>query len=463
MESIPPHPTPILVVDDDIGVLLSIEAAIVSAGMPAPALASDARRVLDLVREHGFHLVLLDLIMPHVHGLDVLRDLKETHADVECIIVTAIDEVETAVKAIRLGAYDYLVKPLDRDKMTIVIRRALERHHLIKGLRPMDRPADFSDLRHPEAFAEIVTQDPAMAAVFRQAELAGPSDCNLIISGETGTGKGLLARAIHNLGPRFKGPFISVNMAASSRELFADDFFGHVRGAFTGACAAKKGFIESAIGGTLFMDEITEMPPQLQVKLLKVIEEKQVQPLGAEHPQTVDVRFIAATNRHLPDEMDQGRFRRDLFYRLNVFHIHIPPLRLRRHDIPPLALHFLGRHARKGARPLKGLSPGLIQRLMRHDFPGNVRELENLITAGALAETGPELSLNHIPGLAEGHETRQTETDGLLTLSEMEKRHIRDVLEATHGNRSRAAQILGIGIRTLRRKLNATSGSDRPE
>ncbi len=337
MESIPDSNPQILVVDDDVGLLSSIEAALVSAGMPEPALVSDSRRVMELVRKHRFHLILLDLIMPHMSGMEVLKQLKEEFPDIECLIITAVDDVSTAVQAIKLGAYDYLVKPLDKEKMIITVNRALERYILRHGLVPIERRQTFSDLKHRSAFRDMVSEDDNMARVFHLAETAAVSDYNLVITGETGTGKGMLTKIIHGLSHRSKGPFVSVNMAASSRTLFEDEFFGHAKGAFTGAHAERKGFFEAAQGGTLFLDEITELDLELQVKLLRVIEEKELYRLGTTEAQKTDVRIIAATNRDIKKEIDNQRFRDDLFYRLNMFHINIPPLRERTKDIPVLA------------------------------------------------------------------------------------------------------------------------------
>ena len=454
MESIPDTKTPILVVDDDVGVLFSIEAAITSSGMPQPAIVSDSRRVMELVRKHRHQLVLLDLIMPDIGGMDILRQLKDEFPDIECVIVTAVDEVPSAVQAIRLGAYDYLVKPLDKDKMIVVIHRALERYSLRQGLAPFERIQAISDLQNPSAFKDMVCEDEKMVRVFHRAETAANTDYNLLITGETGTGKEMLARIIHSLSLRSKGPFVGVNMAASSKTLFEDDFFGHIKGAYTGALMEKTGFFEAAHEGTLFMDEITDLAPGLQAKLLRVVQEKEFYPLGSSDARSVDVRIIAASNRDISKELHDGDFRADLFYRLNMFHINIPPLRERRKDILPLARHFLNVHAKKNQKEINALSRDLADRLINYPFPGNVRELENIMAAAVVLEKGQALTLSSAPDLEILPAPSGAQTDELLPLAELERRYIFRVLETMKGNRTQAAKILGIGLRTLRRKLN---------
>jgi len=261
MESIPDNHTPILVVDDDVGLLSSIKATLVSSGIPEPVLVADGRRVMELVREHHFMLVFLDLVMPHINGMEVLQQIKKEFPEIECVIVTATDDVSSAVQAMKYGAYDYLVKPLNSEKLIIVINRALERYNLRQGLALFEKKQSFSDLKNPQAFTDMIAEDESMALVFHQAESVAPTDYSVVISGESGTGKEMLARIIHDLSNRSNGPFFAVNMGAFSRTLFEDEFFGHTKGAYTGAVSEKKGFFEAARGGTLFLDEITELEP----------------------------------------------------------------------------------------------------------------------------------------------------------------------------------------------------------
>lgn len=442
------EPRPILVVDDDLGLLAGIQAALLSGGLPAPVLASDSREVMELVEKHSFHVILLDLMMPHVGGMELLKQIKKRCPEIECVIVTALNEVSRAVEAMRYGAYDYLVKPFQRDKLLITIQRALERYDLCQSLSLHTGQRGFGDLQHPEAFKEMVAADERMATVFHQAELFAPTDYNILLSGETGTGKEMLARIIHRLSRRAGRPFVALNMAAIQESLFEDALFGHRKGAFTDASADRQGLIQAAAGGTLFLDEITELNPALQAKLLRVIQERSFFSLGSDRASIVDVRILAATNQDLQEAVETGRLRRDLFYRIAVCHIHIPPLRERKQDLLPLARHFMRRHAAENRKAVRRLSKEMIQALLANPFPGNVRELENIIAASVLREDGPELRPGPELAGAGGSERRSP-----LRLAEVERQHVLHVVKMTGGNRSRAARILGIGLRTLQRKL----------
>ena len=457
MKSLPENGTPILVVDDDAGLLASVRAMLLSAGLPEPALFSDSTKVVEVVKNHNFRVILLDLIMPNLSGMELLRVLKEKFPDVECVMVTAVDEVSSAVEAMKYGAYDYLIKPLQSDKLIITVNRALERYNLRYGLALFEKSHTFSDLEHPEAFKDIVTEDETMALVFHQAEMAAATDYNVVITGESGTGKELLARSIHCMSDRATAPFLPVNMAAFSRTLFEDELFGHTKGAYTGAVGEKKGFFEAAKGGVLFLDEITELPPELQAKLLRVIQERELYRLGSTEARNVDVRIIAASNTNIAEEVRQGHFRADLFYRLNVCRINIPPLRERRKDILLLARHFLEGCARENQKKIDTIDAELKENLLQYSFPGNVRELENMIASGVLMEKGRSLTLPSVPDLAHASGRSQNPARELLTLSDVEEHHILHVLDMMDGNRTRAARVLGIGLRTLQRKLNAFS------
>jgi DNA-binding NtrC family response regulator len=428
----------LLVVDDDEGLLLSIKATLVSAGLPEPALVSDSRDAMDLVRSQNFELILLDLMMPHLSGMEVLSQIKNEFPKMDCVIVSAMDDVESAVKSMNLGASDYLVKPLNSEKLVVVV---------FGGQKV------FSDLKNPQAFAEMVAEDEAMALVFHQVEAVAHTDYSVVINGESGTGKEMLARVIHRLSNRAGAPFYAVNMASFSKTIFEDEFFGHAKGAYTDAAADKRGFFEAAHGGTLFLDEITELDPSLQAKLLRVIEERELYRLGSTEVRDVDVRIIAATNRDINEEILKGRFRADLFYRINMYNIHIPPLRERKKDITPLARHFLARHGTANNKKIDSIGNDLIDRLLQYSFPGNVRELENIIAAGVLVEKGKHLTLGSIPGLFSYKGPERRKNIELLTLEQLEKRHIERVLELTGGNRPKAAEILGINVSTVYRKI----------
>ena len=453
MESIPQHHSPVLVVDDDEGLLLSIKATLVSSGLPEPALVSDSRRVMDLVREYNFQLILLDLMMPQLTGMEVLETIKAESPDVDCVIVSAIDDVASAVQAMSLGATDYLVKPLNSDKLVALVNRTLEKVSVEHELAQFGSKKVFSNLKNPAAFTNMVAEDEAMALVFHQVEAVAGTDYSVVINGESGTGKEMLARVIHKLSNRSQAPFYAVNMASFSKTIFEDEFFGHAKGAYTDAASDKIGFFEAANGGTLFLDEITELDPSLQGKLLRVIEERELYRLGSTEIRNVDVRIIAATNKDINEEILKGKFRADLYYRINMYNIKVPPLRERKKDILPIARHFLKTHAETNNKKISSLSPELEQRLMQYSFPGNVRELENIIAAAVLLEKSNRLTLaatmNVLP--YEGPERRKNVE--LLTLEELEKRHIQKVLSITGGNRPKAAKILGVNVSTVYRKI----------
>jgi len=461
MKSIPDKHTPVLVVDDDEGLLLSIKATLVSAGLPEPALISDSRNVLNEVRKHPFRLILLDLMMPHLNGLEVLEKIKAEFPNTECVIVSASDEVATAVQAMTLGASDYLVKPLNSDKLVALVNRTLEKYNLQDELARFGRKKVFEELRNPQAFSEMVAEDESMALVFHQVEAVAGTDYSVVINGESGTGKEMLAQVIHLLSNRSKAPFYAVNMASVSKTIFEDEFFGHAKGAYTDAASDRRGFFEAAHGGTLFLDEITELDPALQAKLLRVIEEREFYRLGSTEIRNVDVRIIAATNRDINEEIIKGHFRADLFYRINMYNIKIPPLRERRDDILPLASHFLNLHAAANQKKIQGLSPELAERLLKTSFPGNVRELENMIAAAVLLEEGKTLSLASARNLLPYMGPERRKNIELLTLDELEKCHIKKVLEVTGGNRPKAAKILGVNVTTVYRKLEKYNIADK--
>lgn len=448
-----PDKSPILVVDDDEGLLFSIRAALLSSGLPDPALVSDSRKVSELIQRHRYSLVLLDLMMPNIDGLEVLKQTKQESPATQCIIITAVDEVEMAVRAMRLGAYDYLVKPLNLERTAIAITHALERYQLKQGMALFERPQSFEELKHPDAFSGMAAKDEAMALVFRQAEIGAESDYNIMISGETGVGKGMLARIIHQISTHGKGPFVAVNMPAFSHSLFEDDIFGHIRGAYTGAIADKRGFFETARGGTLFLDEITELAPAMQSKLLRVIEEKEFYRLGSTDVTNVDARILSASNRDITEAIASGQLRRDLYFRLNEYHIHIPPLRRRPKDIVHLAEYFFTLHTAKNHKPIGRISSAAMDLLGQYSYPGNVRELENIIASAVLAETSQELGVGAIQQRMDCQSNPQERANTFVPLKDIEKRHIALALELTNGNRTRAARLLGIGLRTLQRKI----------
>jgi DNA-binding NtrC family response regulator len=352
-----------------------------------------------------------------------------------------------------LGASDYLLKPLNSEKLIALVNRSLEKFNVQDDLTRFGRRKVFSELKNPQAFADMVAEDSSMALLFHQVEAVAGTDYSVVINGESGTGKEMLARVIHRLSHRSEAPFYAVNMASFSKTIFEDEFFGHAKGAYTDAASDRRGFFEAAHGGTLFLDEITELDPSLQAKLLRVIEEREFYRLGSTKIRNVDVRIIAATNRDIHEEIIKNRFRADLFYRINMYNIKIPPLRERKDDILPLATHFLNIHARANGKNIQGLAPDLAERLLQSKFLGNVRELENLIAGAVLLERKKTLTLASARNLLPYTGPERRKTVELLTLSELEKRHIKRVLEVTGGNRPKAAKILGINVSTVYRKL----------
>ncbi|WP_028325745.1 sigma-54-dependent transcriptional regulator [Desulfatirhabdium butyrativorans] len=449
-----PEDASILVVDDDTGLLLSVCATLLSAGLPEPAVLSDSSRVMSLLRKHRIQVVMLDLVMPKLSGMAVLEAIKKEYPDIVCIIVTATDEVATAIQAIKLGAYDYLVKPVSAEDLIIVVRRALERYELRKTVTHFETRQSFSAIEHPEAFREMVAEDESMALVFRQVEAVAPTDYSVIISGESGTGKEMLARILHRLSKRKDKPFVAVNMAAFNKSLFEDAFFGHAKGAYTHALDERKGFFETADGGTLFLDEITELDAGLQAKLLRVLQEKEFYRVGSATSRKIDVRIIAATNRDILNEVKEERFRADLFYRLSMYTIKVPPLRERRKDIVPLARYFVKLYGAQQSSVVTDISEELIRNLLNYSFPGNIRELENMIAGAVLLETTGTLQLSsvrHLPQRLPGP-LPSVEADW-PTLGELEKRYLARVLEKTGGNRKKAAEILGVNQATIYRKI----------
>ena len=464
MKHIPSPPSPILIVDDDRGFLLSLKEILVSAGMPEPALVSEPDQVMDVMADQDFRFVLLDLVMPGITGMELLKQIKSVHFNTQCVIVTASDDISAAVEAMKLGAFDYLSKPLSYEKLIILIKRAMEQYVLRQGLSLFEGGGALSELKNPRAFDDLVAADLTMARVLRQVEMVAPTDYSVVITGESGTGKEKIARKIHELSNRAQGPFMALNMGAVSDTLFKDELFGHKKGAYTGAAVDRKGFFEAARGGTLFLDEITDLDIGLQSGLLRVIQEREFYRVGSTATVDVDVRILAATNKDVGEEIKQGRFRADLFHRLNMFHIDLPPLRERRGDILPLSRLFMERFSREIGKPLAGLTPELETHLMAHDFPGNVRELKNLVAKAVLMEKSDRLgcqAMDVCPPDGTGTGTPDAGSSGQRldwTLAQVERDHILNVLDHVKGNQTQAAKILGIGRKTLHRKLKSYGG-----
>jgi DNA-binding NtrC family response regulator len=449
----------VLLVDDDSLLRKLVTDQLARSGFDASSAAS-GQEALAYLRETDCDVVLLDIQMPGLNGLDALRAIRKMEDAPEVVMLTADTSLATGIEAMRLGAYDYLTKPARLDEMEAVIRKADEKRRLIRqnaGLRSVVREPGLSD---EESGPVLIYQSGVMKSVVAQAETTARVDSTLLITGESGTGKDVLVRYIHARSLRRETPIITVNCGALPETLFESEFFGHERGAFTGASSLKRGLIEAADGSTLFLDEVGETPPPMQVKLLHFLEEGRFRRVGSTRDQSSDVRVIAATNRDLQQDVQSGRFRADLFYRLNVVSLHLPPLRERPEDIPALLEHFLALYRQRFNRPALDLSAQARQQLATYDWPGNVREFRNCLErAAALAATDVIEAAQVLPSekhrqaLAGGASSQTPSKPAPATLEELERQHILRVLEETNGNRERAAAILGISARTLYRKL----------
>jgi DNA-binding NtrC family response regulator len=453
----------VMVVDDDAVLRKLVSEQVARMGFES-APAASGEEALDALAKSDFDVVLLDIRMPGLSGLDALREIRKLEEPPEVIMLTADTSLGTGLEAMRLGAYDYLTKPATLDEIEAVVRKADEKRRLVRQnaslkdavSRPSESEAQSSSL---------VYRSKAMEGLIALAETAARADSTVVITGESGTGKDVLARFIHAHSSRADSPVISVNCAALPETLFESEFFGHERGAFTGATATKRGLIEASDGSTLFLDEVGEMPLQTQVKLLRFLEEGRFRRVGSTRDRASDVRVIAATNRNLHEDVSSGRFRADLFYRLNVISLHVPPLRHRREDIPALVEHFLALYRERFNRPALDLSADARRRMDSYDWPGNVRELRNSLERAAALATGDLIEADQLlpARSAEGanannssssHEGSPSSTSPApVTLEQLERQHILRVLEDSGGNRERAAAILGISARTLYRKL----------
>ncbi len=438
----------LLLVDDEKIALRNLEHVLAREGHQVTATQSGSH-ALDLLDSQPFDLVLTDMKMDKVDGMQLLRRCKAQHPDVEVIMITGFATLESAVAAMKEGAFHYIAKPFRLDEVRQTVAEALEKIRLKRENRALREQLDAYQGR-----VRVITRDGGMQKLLDMARQVAPTGCNVLITGESGTGKELFARSLHEFSGRPDGPFLAVNCGAFNEELLANELFGHEKGAFTGA-VGKTGLLVAAHGGTLFLDEVTEMSPAMQVKLLRAIQEKEVLPVGGTRPAKVDVRFIAASNRNMKDWVAEGRFRQDLYFRLNVVNLHIPPLSQRREDIPLLAQHFLDRAAPVMGKPVHTISEDALALLKAYDFPGNVRELENIIERGVAICQGDTLEAAHLPDDLRDLTIRAfRRRDGrVIPLEEQERDYILWVLEEAHGNQTLAAQMLGIDRVSLWRKL----------
>jgi two-component system response regulator HydG len=439
----------ILVVDDEAAARKGLEKLLQQENY-AVDLAEDGKSALRVAAEHPPDVVITDLHMPGMDGLELLLKLREQDRELPVILATAHDEIETAVRAMRAGAEDYLTKPIDFDALQLAIERAIERRNLrveTENLRRQLRERD------GEGLQGLVGTSPAMQKVYRVARQVAAAKATVLITGESGTGKGELAKAVHQLGPRAKSPFVSLQCAALAESLLESELFGHERGAFTGADRRRIGRFEQAQGGTLFLDEIGEIPLATQVKLLRVLQEKTFERVGGNESITVDVRLVAATNRDLAADVREGRFREDLYYRLNVVHIEMPPLRIRGADVLVLANHFLRRFAEENHKAIDGFTDRARGKFVGPRWPGNVRELENAIERAVVLCEGSTIDEGDLP-VDVAPITQGTVRIPGATMAEIEKFAIMTTLEATNGSTTKAAEMLDISVRTIQYRLN---------
>jgi DNA-binding NtrC family response regulator len=439
----------LLIIDDERIALRNLEHVMKKEGYDVTATQSGAN-ALKLLEDRQFDVVLTDLRMEKVDGMHILKKTRELYPDTEVVMITGYATLDSAVETMKDGAFYYIAKPFKLEEVRKVVSEAIHKVRLKTENRHLRE-----QLESYQGKVKIITQDPSMQKLLETSRQIAPTDCNVLITGESGTGKELFARYIHLNSKRMEGPFFAINCGAFTEELLSNELFGHEKGAFTGANATKKGLIEMASGGTLFMDEVTEMPQSMQVKLLRVIQEKEVLRVGGVDPLKVDVRFVAATNRDIHDSMKNGSFRQDLYFRLNVVSLRIPPLIERKDDIPLLSFYFLKKYALLMKKEVTEIAEDVIGVLMHYDFPGNVRELENIMERGVALSNGAVIETGHLPeDLRELNIKTFRKKDGKIpSLDEQEEAYIKWVLIEVGGNKTLAAQILGIDRVSLWRKL----------
>lgn len=441
----------ILIVDDETAHCRMLEA-VLKAEKYETQRAQDGQSAIDAVKERFYDLILMDIRMNRVGGIEALEKIKEISPDIPIIMMTAYASVDTAVQAMRSGAYDYLTKPLDIDELKILVAKAL-RHHQLEQENIFLK----EQLGSRFDFSNIIGRSHPMKELLETVAMVAPSEATVLILGESGTGKELIANAIHQNSPRSSHPFIKVNCAALPETLLESELFGHEKGAFTGAVSRRQGRFHLAHKGSILLDEIAEMSMATQSKILRVLQEREFEPIGSPETVKVDTRIITATNKNLQEEVKANRFREDLYYRINVVNLTVPSLRDRREDIPFLVDFFLKRYAKKNQRKLKGFTPKAMDLLMRYDWPGNIRELENVVERSVIMMRGDFITPDEFPGVLKSldpeYEQISAEILSGKSLKEMEKAMIMRTLQETDGNRTHAAEILGISRRTLQLKL----------
>ncbi len=472
---------PVLMIDDDRDLLRNYAFTLRNDGITNLVSCHDSREADGLLRREDYELILLDLNMPNVSGRDLLPMIAQRMPEVPVIVVTGVDEVDTAVRCMLAGAFDYLVKPVDETRLLACVRRAIDVREMRRENSLLRQHLLATELSNPRAFAHIVTQNDAMRGLFQYIEAIAATPQPILITGETGVGKELVARAIHGVSGR-EGPFVPVNIAGLDDNVFSDTLFGHVRGAFTGAVEPRKGLIEQAAGGTLFLDEIGDLNNASQVKLLRLVQEREYHPIGSDTPKRTTARILVATNRDLRERQREGLFREDLYFRLRSHHVNVPPLRERLDDLPLLLEHFLARAAGEMDKRKPTPPPELATLLATYRFPGNVRELEAMVydavslhRGGVLSmesfrrniarETGEEPLLPEAPAPAAAGPAPEFLAAGspLPTIRQAERLLIEEAMRRTNGNQTMAAQLLGITRQTLNRQLKQKREEARKE
>ena len=440
----------ILIVDDETSYLYLLKGLLEQEGYQEIIAEQYPENVMQVIESRQIDLILLDVYMPVINGLELLEKIHLSHPQIPVIMVTAVDEVEIALKAVKLGAYEYITKPPDIDRLFLTIKRALEQHILELELDSHRSAAPIVPLTKTY-FSDIITSSPLMYKVFELIEIFAPTNEMILITGETGTGKDLVARKIHELSPRRLNPFVAVNLVSISSSLFESELFGHDKGSFTGAVSEKRGYFEEANGGTIFLDEIGELPKELQGKLLRTIQYNEIYRIGSAKPTKLDIRIIAATNRNLIDAVNNKEFRADLYYRLNRGLIQLPPLRERGEDIVLLADHFLKMSNITYNKNVSGFSNEVLKILNSYKFPGNVRELENIIFDG-VAKTKDSDIVSEV-NLSSRSLKLKNDSLKLITIEDAVEEHIKSVITYVGGSVQKAAAILGVSERTLQRRI----------
>ena len=447
----------VLVVDDERAMCELVETTLEMRGLDV-LWHQSADQALTELHQSNIDVVLTDVKMPGTSGLELCAEIRRLRPEIPVVVMTGFGSLETAVSALRAGAYDFVTKPIEMDLLVATIHRAVDFSRLKTRVRLLQ-----DQIERPDSFGELIGQSPPMMALYEQLSRLADSESSILITGESGTGKEVVARAIHQHSPRANKHFVAVNCAALSENLLESELFGHAKGAFTDAKTQRTGLIAEADGGTLLLDEMGDMPMSLQVKLLRTLEEGCIRPVGSDKEIEVDVRVLTATHRDLESAVEEGRFREDLFYRINVIQVQLPPLRARGNDVLLIANHFAEVFAKKSKRQVLGITESAMEKLLAYSWPGNIRQLRNIIERAVALTRFDRISIEDLPEKIRDHKQVSVFIGGedpteLVTIEELELRYINHVLETVKGNKTLAAQILGIDRKTLYRKLKQNGG-----